>query len=189
MLYLRLKETVDYHRKMWKWIAEETLKRRKKVFPDDYFKYSGIKDSDIPEYNSYCCDYGLSVIDKSIQYDYQVFGISKSFKYRLSIRECKILCPFVWTDFCPGSKYDCRALCEDKSICGCKWSLYHKWLYSGGDWQGAAEKALAIANLDLKPNYQTVYDQEADSEPPKRYHAIYLLQDEKRESENHPVET
>lgn len=48
-------EAIANHRKMWNWIAEETLRQKCKVEEREYFKAHEI--TDIPSGESYCCDY------------------------------------------------------------------------------------------------------------------------------------
>ncbi len=48
-------EAIANHRKMWNWIAEETLKQKRKVEKSEYFKAHGI--TDIPLIECYCCEY------------------------------------------------------------------------------------------------------------------------------------
>ena len=48
-------EAIANHRKMWNWIADETMKRKCKVEKWDYFKAHGI--TDIPLCECYCCEY------------------------------------------------------------------------------------------------------------------------------------
>ena len=56
MMKLTREQAIAEHRKMWRWIAEETLKRKKKVWKENYFK-------EHPEYKElpislcWCCDY------------------------------------------------------------------------------------------------------------------------------------
>ena len=59
---LTREEAVSRHRKMWRWIAEETEKQKRVVLESDYFKAMGIEEEDIPDSNfpdsnSYCCEY------------------------------------------------------------------------------------------------------------------------------------
>lgn len=49
------KEAVENHRKMWRWIAEETVKRKSKVFKKEYFIENNIVDNIFCD--CYCCDY------------------------------------------------------------------------------------------------------------------------------------
>lgn len=50
------KEAVAAHRKMWNWIADETLKRRCCVHKSEYFNFSGYKGV-IPFSSCFCCQY------------------------------------------------------------------------------------------------------------------------------------
>ena len=56
MMKLTREQAIAEHRKMWRWIAEETLKRKKKVWKENYFK-------EHPEYKEHpmngcwCCEY------------------------------------------------------------------------------------------------------------------------------------
>lgn len=49
------KEAVENHRKMWRWIAEETLKRERKVYKDEYLSLL----YHIQDINGecFCCEY------------------------------------------------------------------------------------------------------------------------------------
>ena len=49
------KEAVENHRKMWRWIAEETFKRQRKVFKDEYL--SLLYDNQHISYECFCCEY------------------------------------------------------------------------------------------------------------------------------------
>lgn len=55
MLNLSFEETVENHRKMWNWIADECIKREYVVGKDDYFKAHKIVSR--PEYDCYACDF------------------------------------------------------------------------------------------------------------------------------------
>ena len=50
-------EAIANHRKMWRWIAEETLKQKCKVEKSEYFKAHGI--TYVPLTLCYCCEYIL----------------------------------------------------------------------------------------------------------------------------------
>lgn len=56
-------EAIANHRKMWNWIADETLRRKKFVDKDDYFETLGI--TSIPRLKCYCCDYDYNFINMS----------------------------------------------------------------------------------------------------------------------------
>ena len=48
-------EAIANHRKMWNWIADETLKQKCKVKKREYFIINGI--TDVPRFVCYCCEY------------------------------------------------------------------------------------------------------------------------------------
>lgn len=50
-------EAIANHRKMWNWIADETLKRKRTVRKWDYFRAHEISGLDIPRHQCYCCEY------------------------------------------------------------------------------------------------------------------------------------
>ena len=82
------KEAVENHRKMWLWIAEETLKRKKKMEKEDYFKEvrPGLKSV---LNDCFCCQY-VSNIGSNL---------------------C-IKCPIIWDKtYCVDSRY-CEWLFE-----------------------------------------------------------------------------
>lgn len=54
---LTRKQAIKNHRKMWRWIKEKTLERRRCVSKDEYFIEHNIHDSDIPFLGCYACDY------------------------------------------------------------------------------------------------------------------------------------
>lgn len=56
-LNLSREETIANHRKMWNWIADETLKRKEKVFKDEYFKEYNIPKYIMPPFECFCCEY------------------------------------------------------------------------------------------------------------------------------------
>ena len=43
--------------KMWNWIADETLRRKKKVYKEDYFREMEISIENRPFNDCYCCEY------------------------------------------------------------------------------------------------------------------------------------
>lgn len=53
-------EAIANHRKMWRWIAEETLKQERKVEKWEYFKTLDIMDRDMPFGDCYCCEYAFN---------------------------------------------------------------------------------------------------------------------------------
>ena len=50
-------EAIANHRKMWRWIADETERRECAVKKTDYFDAMGIHEEDRPLSNCYCCEY------------------------------------------------------------------------------------------------------------------------------------
>ena len=48
------KEAVENHRKMWRWIAEKTLERKRKVWKYEYFEENKL---DPPINYCFCCEY------------------------------------------------------------------------------------------------------------------------------------
>ena len=52
---LSLKEAVDGHRKMWNWIAAETVRQERKVCKNEYFD---AKDANL-NHDCYCCEYDV----------------------------------------------------------------------------------------------------------------------------------
>lgn len=54
---MRFDETVANHRKMWNWIADETLRRKDFVYKPNYFVSIGLDSEKWPLCNCYCCEY------------------------------------------------------------------------------------------------------------------------------------
>ena len=53
------KEAVKNHRKMWRWIAEKTLERKRKVWKHEYFEENKL---DPPINDCFCCGYASQFI-------------------------------------------------------------------------------------------------------------------------------
>lgn len=53
------KEAVENHRKMWRWIAEKTLERKRQVWKDEYFEENKL---DPPINDCFCCEYASQFI-------------------------------------------------------------------------------------------------------------------------------
>ena len=51
---LTKEQAIENHRKMWNWIADETLKRKRVVRKDEYFIEKGIS---VVQCWCYCCEY------------------------------------------------------------------------------------------------------------------------------------
>lgn len=54
---LTKQEAIENHRKMWNWIADETLRRKHAVNKEEYFNHFNIESKDIPRCECYCCEY------------------------------------------------------------------------------------------------------------------------------------
>lgn len=50
-------EAIANHRKMWRWIADETERRQCVVDKSNYFNAMGIPGKDRPLAQCYCCEY------------------------------------------------------------------------------------------------------------------------------------
>ena len=53
-------EAIAAHRKMWRWIADETERRERAVHKYDYFDATGIPEDERPFRYCYCCNYAIS---------------------------------------------------------------------------------------------------------------------------------
>lgn len=61
MKKLTRRDALEKMRDMWMWIAEETKKRKKRVYKDDYFEAIGATKDDIPENMCYACEYAKNM--------------------------------------------------------------------------------------------------------------------------------
>lgn len=52
-------EAISEHRKMYRWIADETRKKKSKVTEKEYFDYHNIPYEDRPFNRSYACHYDM----------------------------------------------------------------------------------------------------------------------------------
>lgn len=86
------KEAVENHRKMWKWIAEETLKREKKVFKGEYLSllYNNQYKYDDIHNDCFCCEYVSQ------------FTNDEGFccEYELQLSDPCSICPITWCGGC-----------------------------------------------------------------------------------------
>ena len=57
MLNLTKAQAIAEHRKMWRWIADETKKRGRRVWKEEYFKAMNIPPENRPDTDCYCCEY------------------------------------------------------------------------------------------------------------------------------------
>lgn len=56
-MILTKEQAIENHRKMWNWIADETLKQKRIIRKKEYFSANNISSSCIPFYECYCCEY------------------------------------------------------------------------------------------------------------------------------------
>ena len=64
MKKLTKKEAIKLHRKLWNWVADETLRLKRKVKKEEYFYRNHIDREDIPKNKCYCCEYDEQKQDK-----------------------------------------------------------------------------------------------------------------------------
>ena len=111
--------TIAEHRKMWRWIAEETLKRERIVYKKEYLE-EYFPNEDI-RCNCFCCEY-----DKQKTNSEENIG-------------CKF-CPLDWGSDCS------TAQCMDKSYSNDNSNLF-ALLAKISDWKEAVKLAKQIAEL------------------------------------------
>lgn len=58
---LTREQAITEHRKMWSWIADETLKQKKKITKKDYFEKFGSAYLGVPKAGCFCCQYALKI--------------------------------------------------------------------------------------------------------------------------------
>lgn len=115
---LTREQAVAEHRKMWRWIADETRSKKRKAEKYEYFKKFAIVERKIPYNKCYCCEYAIQ---------FSIFN------------ECR-KCPIDW-----GSSANAVMCCDIKRF-GDRKGLYPTWC-NERDWQKAADLAERIANL------------------------------------------
>ena len=113
-----------HHRKMWNWIADQTLKLKRNVAKFEYFEAMGIPKCERPFALCYCCQYTNIIQDDGL------------------IR-CKY-CPINWKS---NAKHTmCLSLSESRQSGG----LFGRWRWVFTDdnyYKYAARLARTIANL------------------------------------------
>ena len=110
------------HKKMWNWVADQTIKRKQKVTKDEYFKRKNIKKIYIPENCCYACEVAaMSAIKNNVSH----------------LKMC---------DYCPIN-WDTKML-KTKGDRKCVQSIYNEWL-TEKNWRRCAELARTIANMPL----------------------------------------
>lgn len=120
---LTKQEAIRSHRKMWNWIADETLKRKRHMGKCDYFKEKEIENIFVN--SSYCCEYAEQKCNET--------GKGRWCEY----------CLFDWR------RKDGSIQCinrEDNTWKG----LYVEWASETTNYKKAAELAREIANLPEK---------------------------------------
>lgn len=132
---LSREQTIIEHRKMWNWIAEETLKRKVKVTKNDYFLEH--PECKAPFFaNCYCCDYAMEQFRQYKSYYY------KDKKDKVSFCD---FCPIKW-----GSKTKDKCIKYTSDIIGVfAKGIFAKYEYTN-KYKSAARLAKIIAELPEK---------------------------------------
>lgn len=126
---LTKQEAIRLHRKMWNWIADETLRRKEKVWKSDYFREMNVDEDCIPLFTCYCCEYG----DQKSKFRRLVNRFVSKCTY----------CPLDW-------KYEADTLMctfNLNPVMENEGGLFKKWDFET-DYKKAAELAREIANLE-----------------------------------------
>ncbi len=131
---ITLKDAVDGFRKQWNWMADETLRQKRKVEKEEYFDTQGIDERDRPILCCYLCEYTHSLK-----------------KYNPDMVVCNN-CPINW-----GGKI---GNCCSKDVRDDDKGLYEEWEKTNDDYEEAARLAREIANLPLKIKYMNDYENE-----------------------------
>lgn len=132
---LTREQAIAEHRKMWNWIADETLKRKEKVTKCDYLEIF-FPNQNI---NSLCflCDYSANRKK------------SENVSYNKHYKICERFCPLKWGN-------DPKDTCVE-TYNTLDSGLFEKWCYSRG-YKKAADLARQIAELPEKEVVEDVND-------------------------------
>lgn len=123
ILELMKKDFLFHHRKMWNWIADQTLKLKRKVYKEEYFDELGIPKCDRPLNLCYCCDFA---------------------KVPLSNEGCEPMCQWCPVDWMSN---DNKYMCKHMNL-GYNDGLIMRWEHQyGWNYKDAARLARIIANL------------------------------------------
>lgn len=63
-MLLTKKQALIEHRKLWNWLADESLKQKRKVIKEEYFTEFSDDYDDIPISNCWCCEYAKASCKK-----------------------------------------------------------------------------------------------------------------------------
>lgn len=114
---------IFHHRKMWNWIADQTLKLKRKVYKEEYFDEMGIPEDERPLNLCYCCDFA---------------------KVQLSNEGCEPMCQWCPVDWMSN---DNMYMCVHRNLAR-DYGLFTRWrLQCDGNYKDAARLARIIANL------------------------------------------
>lgn len=119
---------VFHHRKMWNWIADQTLKLKRKVRKYEYFEVMGIPEDERPLNFCYCCDFA---------------------KVQLSNEGCESMCQWCPVDWMSN---DNMYMCVYRNLAR-NYGLFTRWrLQYDSNYKEAARLARTIANLPENEN-------------------------------------
>lgn len=114
---------IFHHRKMWNWIADQTLKLKRKVTKEEYFEAMGIPKCDRPLNLCYCCDFA---------------------KVPSSYGGCEPMCQLCPIDWMSNDRI---YMCEYRNLAR-DYGLFTRWrLQYDSNYKEAARLARTIANL------------------------------------------
>ncbi len=124
------------HRKMWRWIADETLKRKIIVDKYDYFSSNVSRFTTLPENRCYACEFAIK---RCIDLD------ADKFRDIFKCHFCRY-CPIDWQ----SEAEEC--MCQDKYKTGDDLGLFSLWhvCCDNGDWEAEAKIAKQIAELKAR---------------------------------------
>ena len=132
---ITIKDAVDGFRKQWNWMADETLRQKRKVGKIEYFNAHSIGFRDMPFRCCYLCEF-VVFGDRDIPVGFNHF--------------CND-CPVEW-----GGKVN---QCVRRNWYINKKGIYQKWFITA-NYKKAARLAREIANMPLKIKYMNDYENE-----------------------------
>lgn len=134
---ITLKDAVDGFRKQWGWMADETLRQKRKVKKVEYFYARHMGHAEMPFNQCYLCEF--------VVFGYR--NIPVGFHHLCND------CPVEW-----GGKVN---HCVRRNRYINKKGIYWKWFITT-NYKKAARLAREIANLPLKEKYQEEYENAID---------------------------